>query len=197
MKQSLKIASPQIVLRKPNSQDGYPVHDLIRRCPPLDPNSVYCNLLQCSHFADTCVVATDAAAEDLRPAELKAQDRKKILGFASAYRLPANPHILFVWQIAVDESARGQQLALRMLIHLLQREECAEVRELHTTITDENQSSWRLFSKLCAVLDAEMNSDLMFDRALHFNGVHDSEVLVTIAPINRQAVVQAVDAFSI
>ena len=46
-----------ITFRKPESQDGSRVHKLISECKPLDENSVYCNLLQCTHFADTSVAA--------------------------------------------------------------------------------------------------------------------------------------------
>merc|ERR1712169_161542 len=38
--------------RKPVSTDGSDVFALVERCKPLDVNSMYCNLLQCSHFAD-------------------------------------------------------------------------------------------------------------------------------------------------
>ena len=33
------------------------IWELISACPPLDTNSAYANLLQCTHFADTCVIA--------------------------------------------------------------------------------------------------------------------------------------------
>src|SRR5690606_39864620 len=46
-----------ITLRKPTKDDGYRLHQLVAECPPLDPNSIYCNLLQCSHFAETGVAA--------------------------------------------------------------------------------------------------------------------------------------------
>ena len=46
-----------IALRSPVLGDGMAVFRLVENCPPLDMNSSYCNLLQCSHFADTSVVA--------------------------------------------------------------------------------------------------------------------------------------------
>lgn len=46
-----------ISLRTPVKDDGYRLHQLVAECPPLDPNSIYCNLLQCSHFAETGVAA--------------------------------------------------------------------------------------------------------------------------------------------
>ena len=46
-----------ISLRTPVKDDGFRLHQLVAECPPLDPNSIYCNLLQCSHFAETGVAA--------------------------------------------------------------------------------------------------------------------------------------------
>jgi len=68
------------------------VHDLIARCPPLDRNSLYCNLLQCSHFAATCALA---------------RHDDTTVGFVSGYRPPSDPGVLFIWQVAVDSTARA------------------------------------------------------------------------------------------
>ena len=43
--------------REPVAEDGAAIWELVRRCEPLDQNSVYCNLIQASQFAGTCVVA--------------------------------------------------------------------------------------------------------------------------------------------
>ncbi|MBD4807723.1 diaminobutyrate acetyltransferase, partial [Xanthomonas citri pv. citri] len=39
------------MFRTPAVTDGPSVTELIAQCLPLDPNSAYCNLLQCTHFA--------------------------------------------------------------------------------------------------------------------------------------------------
>jgi hypothetical protein len=46
-----------MILREPGAADGPALHALVEQCPPLDPNSRYCNLLQITHFAGTAVVA--------------------------------------------------------------------------------------------------------------------------------------------
>jgi diaminobutyrate acetyltransferase len=84
-----------LALREPGPDDGPAVFDLVARCPPLDPNSRYCNLLQCSHFAATSIIA---------PADVGGH---AALGFVSGYRIPARPDTLFIWQVAVDAAARG------------------------------------------------------------------------------------------
>jgi len=152
--------------RKPVSTDGSDVYALVERCKPLDVNSMYCNLLQCSHFADTSIVA---------------ERDGQMAGFISGYRLPQQPDVLFVWQVAVDASTRGQGLASQMLLQLLARLG-DEVQYLHTTITSDNQASWKTFQRLAATLDAALKDSVMFDRKQHFAGAHDSEHLVSIGP---------------
>ena len=46
-----------LTITAPDATDGVAVHDLVQRCPPLDSNSLYCNLLQCTHFAATSALA--------------------------------------------------------------------------------------------------------------------------------------------
>jgi len=43
--------------RKPRKADGAAVWALIQSIDALDDNSMYCNLLQCSHFSGTCALA--------------------------------------------------------------------------------------------------------------------------------------------
>lgn len=158
-------------IRPPVSSDGMPVHRLIDRCKPLDPNSVYCNLLQCLHFADTCALA---------------EQNGETVGFVSAYIPPARPDTLFVWQIAVDDVARGQGLAKRLLKEILARPACKAVRYLECTITEDNVASWGVFLSLAKELDADEQRLPMFDKEKHFFGEHDSEVLLRIGPFENR-----------
>ncbi len=160
-----------IELREPCLKDGLPVHQLIERCPPLDPNSSYCNFLQSGHFSSTCA----AAEKD-----------GQLVGFTSGYLLPHQPDTMFFWQVAVDASARGLGLASKMIHHILARPVCENVRHIHTTITEDNQASWALFKRLAASLEAELQSSVWLDKEIHFQGQHDSELLVHIGPINSK-----------
>lgn len=158
----------RIRLRKPKATDGMAVWQLIAECPPLDRNSVYCNLLQCSHFADTCILAE----RDGEP-----------VGWISGYRPPTETDTLFVWQVAVHESARGCGLAGRMLTDLLRRPECAGVKRLKTTVTPDNKGSFALFRSFASRVEAPFREADGFDSQAHFDGRHDSERLITIGPI--------------
>jgi len=157
-----------ITLRLPIDTDGKRVFDLVMECPPLDVNSAYCNLLQCTHFAQTSVTATQG---------------HHTVGFISGYIIPERPDTLFIWQVAVAESARGQGLANQMLTHILDRPATTDVRFLETTITESNKASWALFQRFADQQGAPLESNVMFDETQHFQGDHASEMLVRIGPM--------------
>jgi L-2,4-diaminobutyric acid acetyltransferase len=159
-----------IVLRPPVLEDGMDVYRLIESCPPLDTNSSYCNLLQCSHFSETSVAA---------------EMDENIVGFISGYKVLNKANTLFVWQVAVAESARGLGLASRMLSDILDRQECADVEYLETTITQDNKASWALFEGLAKKRSIPLQRLEWMDKDLHFSGLHDSETLVRIGPFIR------------
>jgi len=135
----------------------------------LDTNSTYCNLLQCSHFANTSIVA-------------KAGEES--VGFISGYMIPSKACTLFIWQVVVSSQARGQGLASRMLHELIRRGQREEVRYLETTITKDNEASWALFRKIAKTLGARLETSVAFDKDKHFQGEHDTEHLLRIGPFN-------------
>ena len=157
-----------IILRKPESQDGLRLHRLVRDCKPLDENSLDCNLLQCTHFAQTCVVAEREGG---------------LVGFVTGYRMPESPHVYFLWQVGVSAAGRGHGLGRRMIQHILAREACRGVTELNTTITRSNEASRALFAGLARAEGAEMTEQEYFTEA-HFGGAgHEAEFLFRIRPL--------------
>ncbi len=161
-----------VTLRAPRDDDGARVWDLVAACPPLDQNSLYMNLIQCTHFADTCIIAERGEA---------------VVGWVSGHRPPNDPSAVFVWQVAVGEDGRGQGLAKRMLRALLARPAVADARRLLTTITPGNTASWALFRSLARDLDAPIEQAPWFDRERHFAGRHETEHLVVIGPFASRA----------
>lgn len=154
-----------ISFRIPTGEDGAAVWALVRACKPLDENSMYCNLIQCDHFAETCILAEmDGEA----------------VGWISAYILPNDPETLFVWQVAVSDRARGRGLGRRMLFELLERDACEGVMRLKTTITRDNGASWGLFRGFARRLGARIEDEPHFTRDDHFDGRHATEHMVTI-----------------
>ena len=167
----MSLSPPQTTLRPPTPNDGASVFRLIERCPPLDTNSMYCNLLQCTHFANTSVVAVQTV-----------NTSDELVGCISAYLIPERENTLFIWQVAVDERARGIGLAGSMLKHILGRTQCSQITHLETSITESNKASWALFESLANKLEATLTKSVMFDRDKHLAGEHDTEFLARIGP---------------
>ena len=159
------------LLRAPGIADGAALHRLVRVCPPLDLNSPYAYLLLCAHHAATCVVAEGAAG---------------IAGLVSAYRLPQAPETVFVWQVAVAPTARGQGLALRMLEHLLARPALAGCRWLETTVTPSNTASRRVFAALATRLHTQCADGDYFAREDFPDPQHEPERLLSIGPYSSK-----------
>ena len=154
-------------LRGPGAKDGHAVHELISACPPLDLNSRYCYLLQCTDFARTCILA-------------ERDDR--VVAWVSGYRRPADASVLFIWQVAVHPEARGHSLAKTLLTALLARPDCRSVATIQTSVTADNLASLRVFESLAASLDARFVKHKWLEREAHFQGHHDTEYLLTIGP---------------
>ncbi|GLV30227.1 L-2,4-diaminobutyric acid acetyltransferase [Sphingobium sp. TomTYG75] len=161
-----------MLFRKPTATDGAAVSALIAQCPPLDPNSAYCNLLQCTHFADSCVIAEQNGA---------------LAGWVSGYRPPSEPDSFFVWQVAVAPAARGQRLGGRMIEALLSRPSADGVTHLITTVTDDNLPSWALFGGLAKQWSTALSKSALFHRDTHFAGAHATEWLARIGPLPRMS----------
>lgn len=166
--------SASITIRQPRSEDGPRVWRLIAETDSLDDNSIYCNLLQCTHFAGTCALA-----------EIDGE----IVGWVSAYIPPEQPDTCFVWQVCVASAARGQGLARRLVEAVLARPACKNVTALQSTITDANAASWALFGSVAKGLGADLERAPHFTREDHLAGRQDTEFLVTIGPFARAALV--------
>lgn len=156
------------VLRLPHKADAFAIHGLIKQCPPLDLNSIYTYLLLSEHFAQTCVLAEGEQGPD---------------GFISAYIPPAKPDVLFVWQVAVHERARGRSLGRRMLLELLARPQLAHIRYIETTVGPDNAASRGMFAGLSRRLHTDVSESSFFDSHLFGDAGHDDERLIRIGPL--------------
>jgi len=164
-----------IKLRTPTSEDGAPVHNLIRKSAFLDDNSLYCYLVICTHFSQTSIVAT--MGED-------------IVGLVTAYIPPEQPDTVFVWQVAVDTVAQKQGLAGRMLNAILDSKACSTVRFMETTVTSDNDASRAMFASLARRNNCSINESVMFDRQAHFLNLHDTEYKLRIGPLGKDTLAE-------
>jgi L-2,4-diaminobutyric acid acetyltransferase len=169
-------SSPQAMphtIRSPCADDARSVFALIRACPPLDPNSLYCNLLQCTHFSGTCLLA---------------EHDGKIEGWVSGYRPPDDQDALFIWQVAVDEAARGVGLGTALLDAALRLPATADATRLITSVTPSNAASRQMFARLALLHGAKLTTRPWLDGARHFGGGHESEDLITIGPLKPRQI---------
>jgi L-2,4-diaminobutyric acid acetyltransferase len=126
-------------------------------------------MLVCTHFRNTSIV-------------VEADGRIK--GLVSGYLDPDAPETLFVWQVAVDASLRGQGVAARMLKELLQRENLRHIRYIETTISPSNTASQNLFRHLARELQTGIVDRPCFDRALFGGEAHEDEYLFRVGPFD-------------
>ena len=152
-----------VQLRHPRLTDATSVYDLVDQSKPLDLNSHYLYLLQCSHFSGSCVVA---------------QAGDQVVGWLSGYSVPESNSTFFLWQLAVAENARGMGLSTAMAQWLVAQQKGCEC--IHASITPNNEASWALFKSLARKWGTELTSRDWFERDAHFGGRHDTEVLVEI-----------------
>lgn len=167
------VKNNSVILRLPVKHDGPAIHQLIKQCPPLDLNSVYTYLLLCEHFSQTCVVA---------------EVDGKLGGFVSAYVHPDRSDVLFVWQVAVHERARGVGLGQRMLNALLSRPSVNAVRYVETTVGPDNVPSRRMFGALASDHGAQIHESALFGSELFGSAGHEEERLLRIGPITRKTI---------
>ncbi len=168
---AISAGSAKLRFRPPVPTDGPAITALISRCPPLDRNSAYCNLIQCAHFPDQCVVA---------------EQDDRIVGWVSGHRPPSDSPAFFVWQVAVAVEGRGKGLAKRMIKSLLARPAQQDATHLITTITDDNKASWALFRGLARDWDAPIERTALFEREAHFAGAYPTEYQARIGPLTNR-----------
>lgn len=153
--------------RKPQKADGAEVWELIKNTKILDLNSSYSYLIWCDIFSDTSIVVVR---------------KNRIVGFVSAFIHPNAMHTLFVWQVAVNESERGKGLATKMLLQLLGRDPCKDVRYVEATISPSNKPSQHLFRGLANKLGADCHvTEYMAASDFPQEG-HEDEHLFSIGP---------------
>ena len=148
------------------------MHRLVAETEVLDLNSTYAYLLLATDFADTSVVAE-------RDGEL--------CGLITGYHPPSRPEVLFVWQVAVAESARGSGLAGALLDTLTRR--VREDRHGHpvtveATVAPSNSASRALFGAFARRHGVPISEHPRFLAAhLDVDQSHEDEPILRIGPI--------------
>lgn len=154
------------LIRHPKPEDGRKIWQLVRDTQILDLNSVYCYLLLCSHFRETCIIA---------------ETDNELSGFITAYITPEDETTLFIWQIGIAEHARNQGLAKHMILDLLQKDICRNIRQIQATVSPSNIASLALFRSLARKLDTGFEQKEYFSASLFPEELrHEKEMLITV-----------------
>lgn len=162
--------SGSVSIRMPQVSDGKRLHALTQETGILDVNSEYLYLLLGAHFQQTCAVV---------------EKEGQVSGFVSAYIPPAQPDVLFIWQVAIDRACRKQGLALAMVKNILQRHSCAHVTYLQATIAPANHPSRAFFKSLARVFSCPFHEKPFF-RKDDFAQSHEAEPLCCVGPLARK-----------
>ena len=130
----------------------------------------------CEIFANTSIIAFDS------------QGPLKPVGFVSGFVHPEKPDTLFIWQVAVHESERGQGLATKMLLQLLERADGSSYKYLEATVSPSNIPSSNLFIGLARRFHCNYKISKYFEpEDFPETGAeaHEAEWLYRIGPFNK------------
>lgn len=151
----------------PEKSDGASVYELIENIPILDLNSSYSYLLWCELFNETSVVVKDG---------------EETVGFISGFIHPSSPDTLFIWQVAVAETERGNGLATRMMDHILDRH---EVEFIEATVSPSNQPSQQLFKGFAEKKKVPCDISVCFKEDDFPGDGHEQENTFRIGPLKK------------
>ncbi|WP_085992571.1 diaminobutyrate acetyltransferase [Oceanobacillus senegalensis] len=168
----MQITTTEFHFRKPNKEDGASAWELVKHTGNLDLNSSYSYLMWCEMFSDTSIVVVR-------------KDTQKVVGFISGFIHPEKPDTLFIWQVAVHESARGNGLATKMLLQLLDRSACNDVEFVEATVSPSNTPSKRLFLGLARKFETNWKISDYFTAEDFPESGHEDELLFKIGPFEK------------
>ncbi|MFP5019499.1 diaminobutyrate acetyltransferase [Pseudonocardia phyllosphaerae] len=153
----------------PVPADGVDMWRLAVESQTLDANARYAYVLWSRDFAGTSAIAR--------------RDDGEAVGFVTGYLRPDAPDTLMIWQVCVDGRARGAGLAGRLLDAAWDQAVAgAGVTRMETTITPDNASSIRLFTKFAERHATTIEREDLFGPDL-LGDEHEPEHLYRIGPI--------------
>ena len=162
--------SDDVTLREPSTTDGARMWSFVDEHGGLELNTAYAYMVLAEDFSATSIVADGADGE--------------LAGFVLGYRPPKRPEALFVWQVGVAPSHRGQGLARTMILDLVRRNQ-PDVTHVESTVTPSNAASRRLFTSIAEHLDTECQVTEDLTEALFPGDGHEAEDRFRIGPFSR------------
>nr|WP_238933449.1 diaminobutyrate acetyltransferase [Brevibacillus choshinensis] len=162
----------RIHLQIPKEEEGAAMWELARDSGVLEPNSSYAYLMFAKFFAETCVLAVENG---------------KPVGFVTGFIPPKAPQTLFVWQIGVSATHRGQGIAKEMLRRLLQRQGQHKVCFLEATVSMSNGASQALFTSMAKEWGTSCTVAECFSADVFPEEAHEAEWTYRVGPIPIQS----------
>jgi len=129
--------------------------------------------LWCEVFSETSII-------------VEKKDSSKVVGFISGFIHPEKADTLFIWQVAVNESERGQGLGTKMLFQLLDRDICEGIHYVEATVSPSNEPSRRLFLGLARKFGTGWKISDYFKSDDFPRTNHEDEWLFRIGPIENK-----------
>ncbi len=158
----------QVSFEMPRVEDGQEIWQLIKNTSNLDLNSAYSYLMLGKYFSETCVLA---------------KKKDKTVGFISAFQVPKEANVLFIWQVAVDANFRRSGLAMKMFTHLLARKNCQQISYLEITVNPSNDAAYSFYYKLADKLHTSCTESICFPSWLFPGAQHEDEIMLRIGPL--------------
>ncbi|MDX1455484.1 MAG: diaminobutyrate acetyltransferase [Gammaproteobacteria bacterium] len=178
MSDTAKKMDIDISFRAATDMDGARMYEFVRDHGVLELNTAYAYMILAKHFGAHCLVAE---CPDVL-------DEGELAGFILAYRPPANPEQVFVWQIGTHPKLRGQGLARRMLNQLTTLDANKDAEFVTATVATDNEPSRALFRSFARHLDTECTVSDFFKTDMFpsdGSGEHAAEELFRIGPLPK------------
>lgn len=159
-----------MIIRHTTKKNGKAMYQIAKETP-LDTNSEYSYLMMAEFHSNTCLVA---------------EINKEIVGFCTA-NIVCDPEVmfpdtLFVWQIGVLKSYRGQGLSSKMLKHLVTE---LKLPYIACNIAPHNKGSFALFGSIAEQYNTEFRVKEDFTDE-DFSGNPSPEKEILIGPISKE-----------
>ncbi|WP_222427546.1 diaminobutyrate acetyltransferase [Desulfobotulus alkaliphilus] len=152
--------------RHPEAKDGGTLWQMVKETPALDLNSAYYYIYFGHAFSKTSLIAE----KNGHPA-----------GFITGLTPPGDPDCLFIWQVCVAASCRGEGLGLAMLSELSRR---VNPLRVEATVTPSNKASIALFTALARHHNAPWRfEEEIFPASCFGKASHEPEILFRIGPL--------------
>jgi L-2,4-diaminobutyric acid acetyltransferase len=152
--------------RKATFDDAKKIHEIVKKTPGIDDNSLYYYSLWLKEFDQSNVVAVH---------------NKRIVAFLTAFRKPKDNSTLFLWQLAAVPRHGIPDLGVNLSYYLIDDEIKKNLSSIEATIDLNNKSILYVMKKLEKRYNGNMHmEEYLSEEYLSGNENHHTETLLKI-----------------